>query len=191
MNYRQDTRTKDQFKADIYQAHLVQKWCVDMFCKELNYRGFSVSYRDTGTDNSGGFVTRPTAEPDFFMVAGKGDKISEFSLELKTAPHHKFWTIKLDSINALIYYNSYCLIVSDINTRANKIEDLGINNAVWTIFSPETAARLLLHFPVKSYANIYGGKPAIQIPFIDMEKWFILDHFSNIRQKTGLTRRPE
>lgn len=179
MSYRQDKRTKQQFKDDIFNAHYIQRICIHTFVKELEYRGFFVEYKDTGTDNSGEYVVRPTAEPDYSMYVSSKIGYSEFSLEIKTAPHHNFWTIKLDSINALIYYDAYCLIVSDINTRAKSFDDIGLGKAVWTVFSPETAAKLLLHFPVKSFANIYGGKPSIQIPKSQIENWFILDKFSH------------
>lgn len=167
MTRRKDYRSDDQFKKEIKERTLKEKFLVDIFVKECEHRGWSASYKDNGVDNTGEILDKATADADYLITINGKEEL----YEIKNSPVAHKCTFKVSNLkqyikqkaNILLFYNT-----GNINSDYSKIN---YKETRWAIIKPnEIRSMLHDHEPYREYK--FGNKICIKVVEDDYYKYF-------------------
>lgn len=182
MNYRMDYRSKSDFKKTIKLASQREAWLMDLWVEEISKRGYKITCRDFGVDNSGEYVDRANNNPDFAVtINGQPEQ----KIELKTNPvGNDKSTFKVESLHACVQHNAWILLFFEIQTKSAAFkETTDLSKVQWALIEPAAIRRLLL-LPAKCYGQyIMGNKPSVMIFPDEYEKYWIMDSFKHVGKK--------
>jgi hypothetical protein len=154
LNRRRDVRSVEQFKHDIKTASLREQMLIKLWQKEMQYRGHIVTYENFGVDNSGEFVEKSDARPDFKVIEdGK-----EYLLELKCNPFDHKQTFKLHDLYEYIRYTASMLLFYGVGHNKSTVD---YDTTRWGIISHEAIGRMINDIPARKGDAKWGYKEVV------------------------------
>ena len=157
LKYRQDNRTINQFTKDIANRTKKERFLVDLFKCECEYRGHTVIIKDNGVDNSGQIVSQATCAADFEITI---DGIAAL-YDVKCSPVSTRCTFKRHSLKQYVAQQGNILLFYGVGRIDNDLNQFDYNNARYGVISTNNIVKLL-ELPVY-IEPLFGNKPCIKI----------------------------
>lgn len=167
LKYRLDNRSISQFKKDIKNRTKKEKFLVDLFKKESEIRGHTISIVDNGIDNSGKLITKiANCQPDYKITI---DNITGL-YEVKCSPVETRCTFKIHSLKKYVKYKSNILLFYNVGYIDTDLRKFKKKDARWAIISTDKISKLL---ELPSYIEpMFGNKPCVKILQKDYKRYF-------------------
>jgi len=156
LDRRRDVRTVRQFKQDIKEGTLREKMLMELWIKEMKYRGHKISYSDYGIDNSGKFVEVSDSRPDFEVKINGHKEL----IEVKSNPFDHKQTFKIWDLKTYIEHSASIVLFFGIGHDKKKIDK---NTTRWGLIRPKEMEYMLLSKPVQKGDAKWGYKEVVII----------------------------
>lgn len=167
LEYRIDNRSIKQFKSDILKRTMKEKFLLDLFIQEQIHLGNTISIEDYGIDNSGKFVEKATASPDYKITINGKTAL----YEIKSSKSSQICTFKVTNLKKYVEYNSNILLFYGTGDIENKPEDLDYERMRWAIIKPKKIQEMLKN--KKAYKEEkFGNKMCVQIKKNEFDDYF-------------------
>jgi hypothetical protein len=167
LDYRIDNRSIKQFKKDILQRTLKEKFLLELFIQECIYLGNTIQVEDYGVDNTGKFVEKANTKPDYKITIDGVTKL----YEIKSSKSPYICTFKIHNLKKYIEYNANILLFYGTGDIENDVGNLDEENIRWAILTPEIIKRMLDN--KKSYIEKkFGDKRCIQLQLKEFDEYF-------------------
>lgn len=158
LKYRKDNRTLEQFKKDIDNRTKKEKFLVELFRKECEFRNHKIDIVDFGVDNSGKLVKVASCSPDYLIsVDGVGRLY-----DVKCSPVSTRCTFKQHSLKKYVEYNANLLLFYGVGRLDTSLKNFDKVNARFAIVSTDKIEKILEY--KESYIEpLFGNKPCIKL----------------------------
>lgn len=166
-DYRRDGRSDEEFKKQIKERTIKEKFLVDIFANECKHRGWTVTYRDNGVDNSGEFQEKATTDADYLISINGNEEL----YEIKNSPVKHKCTFKVHNLKQYVKQKANILLfyaTGNINSDYSKIN---YENTRWAIIKPEKI-QLMLDLNDHYNERMFGNKLCVKILEQDYPTYF-------------------
>jgi len=157
LNFRRDKRTVKQFEKDIKDAHTLEEKIATAVKIHLEFLWKeTVSVYDNGADGKGGLIKnlkKHTVDRVYYIGGRK------YSVEIKTAPHEKYFTFKVSSLKSCA--KEHALII------------VWVKGAKYIYVASAKNVKLMLELDSKIYYAFSPNDKAVRIQKEDLDKYFI------------------
>jgi len=150
-SYRKDVRTDAEFKRDINSRSKKEKFLVDVFTKELEFRGSTVEMIDNGVDNSGKVIKGNTTTAADYLATIDGEKVE---LEVKNSPVEHKCTFKVFLLEKYVEAGASILLFYNTGNINYDVTKMDYGKARWAIVSTESIAKML-----EDKKDVYYSEP--------------------------------
>ena len=158
LDFRKDHRTLERFRTNIEHRTKKEKFLLELFLKELAFRGKKVIAYNYGVDNSGKLVSESHCRADYKLVGSNYSGLFEVKcspiITKCTFKHHNLQEYYKDGANILLFYGTG--YIDDNPSQIN------YHNTRWAIIKSVNIKKILDNcesFPVQSF----GGKKCVRI----------------------------
>lgn len=174
-DYRKDGRTEEEFAADIKRRSIKEKFLINLFEKELAFRGKPVIISDNGIDNSGELMKgKITACPDYLIEYPP----FSFMLDVKNSYVSTKCTFKVSNLRHYVKNRAGILLFYGTGKLDQDPTQINYETTRWAIITPEKIGEMLL---LKHYhERAFGNKICVQIKNQDFWKFFLSHRLEHI-----------
>lgn len=168
LNYRKDVRSVEQFVADIDYATKRERALLEHWIQSKKNRGITVSFENTGVDNTGKFIEEGTNNfPDFRVYESENTYLAE----VKANEYAHRNTFKVADLKT--YIENDAKIFLFYNLGKNCI-NLG-RGSLFAVIEPEAQVRILEDIPSVKSDRTWGYKPVVILREKDFLNYFLSD----------------
>lgn len=175
IDYRRNGRTIEEFEHDIKFRTQKEKFLVNLYKKEMQYRGSKVSIRSYGVDNTGKLIDKSSCKPDYKITINGRIKL----VDIKNSPIDHKWTFKVYNIQQYIKYKASILVFWNTGYLDKNLENINYKQVRFGIISHKKMQIML-----DSYQHYmepkFGNKTCIQIPKKDFRLYCKIEKIKHI-----------
>lgn len=154
LDRRRDVRTADQFKKDIKDASQREKLLIELWAKEMRYRGHTVSYKDNGIDNSGEFVELSDSRPDYEVTVDG----NTYLLEVKSNPYSFKQTFKIFDLQTYVKLGAKMLLFFGLGQNKTLFDE---ETTRWAMIESSSIDKMLKVKPHQTGDSKWGFKKVL------------------------------
>lgn len=154
LDFRRDNRTVERFEKDLIKAHKLEDEIATRFAKQIESSGVKCTVETTAIDASGKLLNK--------LDHHKVDRIFKWeniswAIEIKTAPHDRFFTFKVCSLESCLDQNATILLFLK-------------NSKDFYLLFPDSIVQLL-KLPHKIYEAFSPNDPSVRIQNKEFDKY--------------------
>lgn len=166
LNYRKDVRSVEQFVTDIDFATNRERMLLDYWVDTQHKMGSSVSYENTGVDNTGKFIEGNTTNfPDYRVIYNGSQSL----VEIKANEYKHRNTFKVADLKTYIKLDADIFLFYNLG-KGNV--NLG-KGALFAIIKAEDQVRILEDIPSVKSDRTWGYKPVVILREKDYSNYFL------------------
>jgi hypothetical protein len=168
LSRRKDVRTTEEFRRDIINRTLKERFLARLFVMEMRYRGHDVVVEETGNKDAGKFTQTSSCDPDYvFTVKG-----IQYPMDIKNCGISKKATFKVYQLQQYLKYDASILLFIGTGFIDKDPTKLDYDNTQWAVIKPEHITKMLELKPYKD--PNFGYKECIRIYAGNFHKYFVL-----------------
>lgn len=169
LSRRKDIRTTAEFKRDIVNRTLKERFLARLFIVEMRYRGNDVTVEETGNKDAGKFTQTSSCDPDYVFTA----RGVQYPMDIKNCGISKKATFKVYQLQQYIKQNASILLFIGTGFIDKDPTRINYANTQWAVIKPENIKKMLKELKPYKDPN-FGYKECIRIYAGNFHKYFML-----------------
>ncbi len=193
LNYRRDNRTVDEFKSDIFFRTAKEKFLMELFVKEYEYRNKlfyeradvrvngvelylykdnKIRIENNGICNDGKLVKKSNCDADYIMILyGKHKRKYTRKIDIKNGPVGNKLTFKTYNLKKYVEQKAWILLFYNTGYIDKDPESINYETTRWGMISPKHIQNML-NDNTEYNEPKFGNKPCIRIFSQEFAKYF-------------------
>jgi hypothetical protein len=174
LDRRRDVRTVREFKKDIREATKREQMLMDLWVKEMKFRGKEITYQDHGIDNTGKFTEYSDSRPDFEVTINGRKQL----IEIKSNPYFHKQTFKVWDLKTYVEYGASILLFFGLGHDKTTVDK---TTTKWGIIRPDKIKHMLRYKKHQKGDEKWGHKEVIIIYPKDYDKYFKTERLKHLK----------
>lgn len=170
LSRRRDIRTTEEFKRDIINRTLKERFLARLFVLEMRYYGYEAEVNELGNKNAGKFTTTSSCDADYLFVIDHHTYLTD----IKNCGIDTKATFKVYQLQQYIKQGAHILLFIGTGFIDKEPTKINYANTQWAFIEPAAIQKMLDELKPYKDPN-FGYKECIRVYAGNFHKYFELN----------------